>query len=231
MPEKMSGLMGGVAYQDAAPQANGRERTIDFSILEQIADGIVRTLGPHCEVVVHDITDIEHSIAFIAGDVTRRTTGGGPTDLLLEKLRNQEYDDLFNYRTFTDDGKTLRSSSLFLRDGNGQPMGVVCINVDVSAFAAFQRTLQQLMAVDEPPSPMSESFAEDVEETVRIMVAELTAEFGKPLNDLNRTERIRLIGRLDQKGAFQMKRAVPLVAAQLGVSRFTVYTYLQEARS
>lgn len=207
-------------------QADG----LNLDQLTHIAEAIVQTVGSHCEVVIHDITHIESSVVAIVGNVTHRRVGSGPTDLLLEKLRNQEYEDLVNYRTITEAGQILRSSSIFLRDTTGTVVGVLCINIDMSAFVALDRLIRPLVMTDPGVANISESFAEDVEETVRVLVAEAAAEIGKPLNELNQLDRAYLTAMLDQQGVFQIKRAVPLVAALLGVSRFTIYTYLQKAR-
>jgi predicted transcriptional regulator YheO len=37
------------------------------------------------------------------------------------------------------------------------------------------------------------------------------------------------MGRLSEKGVFQVKKAVPIIADMLGLSRATVYNYLREA--
>ncbi|MFM7174715.1 MAG: helix-turn-helix domain-containing protein, partial [Caldilinea sp.] len=47
---------------------------------------------------------------------------------------------------------------------------------------------------------------------------------------LNRDDKIGLIRRLDDKGVFQIKKMVPFVADQLGLSRATIYNYLREGR-
>jgi predicted transcriptional regulator YheO len=47
---------------------------------------------------------------------------------------------------------------------------------------------------------------------------------------MGREEKIELIGRLAEKGVFQVKKSVSILADQLGLSRATVYNYLREAR-
>ena len=48
---------------------------------------------------------------------------------------------------------------------------------------------------------------------------------------MSREEKVSLVGRLADKGIFQVKKAVPVVADQLGLSRATVYNYLRDARN
>ncbi len=58
------------------------------------------------------------------------------------------------------------------------------------------------------------------------MVASVEAELGAPLRDLSREDKQRAVQLLDERGAFQLRKAVEAVADALAVSRFTVYNYL-----
>ena len=51
-------------------------------------------------------------------------------------------------------------------------------------------------------------------------------ELGRRLPDLNREQKQRSIRLLDERGAFTLRRAVEDVADAMGVSRITVYNYL-----
>jgi len=51
-------------------------------------------------------------------------------------------------------------------------------------------------------------------------------EFGAPLDQLDREGKQEVVRRLDEEGAFVIRKAVEEVADALGVSRFTVYNYL-----
>ena len=57
------------------------ERGLIFHTLRQIADAIVGTFPRAFEVVVHDLSQPQKSIKYIAGDVTQRKVGGPVTDL------------------------------------------------------------------------------------------------------------------------------------------------------
>ena len=51
---------------------------------------------------------------------------------------------------------------------------------------------------------------------------------GKPAREMNKADRLRVIEYLSGMDAFSYRRAVPYVASHLGVSRYTVYKYLDE---
>ena len=62
--------------------------------------------------------------------------------------------------------------------------------------------------------------------TLDRLVAAIEADLGAPLAELSREDKQRAVRMLDDRGAFQLRRAVEEVAEVLGVSRFTVYNYL-----
>jgi HTH domain len=58
------------------------------------------------------------------------------------------------------------------------------------------------------------------------LIDAVEAELGGRLPTLNREDKQRAVRMLDQRGAFTLRRAVEDVADALGVSRITVYNYL-----
>jgi len=62
--------------------------------------------------------------------------------------------------------------------------------------------------------------------TLERMIAAVESELGGGLASLSREAKQEAVRRLDRRGAFQLRRAVEEVADALGVSRFTVYNYL-----
>ena len=63
------------------------------------------------------------------------------------------------------------------------------------------------------------------------LVAEVERELGHKLVDLSREQKQRAVKLLDDRGAFNLRRSVEDVADAMGVSRITVYNYLNAATS
>lgn len=207
------------------------------SVLVPVLKGIAQTLGPWFEVVIHDLKDPDHSLVFIEGGVTGRQPGAPVTDLVLKVLRTygDKAADIIGYETRTKDGRRLRSSTMFLRDEAGRVRGCVCVNVDVSAFQQLMETLKQFTTAQAPPVRANEdaveTFPTDVSEVLALLVERAVKGLGKPPSSTDRAERVELVRALDRKGAFLVKGAVDYLASILGVSRYTVYAYLEEARA
>lgn len=62
------------------------------------------------------------------------------------------------------------------------------------------------------------------------MIEAVEAELGAPLPQLPRADKQRAVRLLEERGAFTLRKSAESVAKALGVSRFTVYNYLNRER-
>jgi len=195
----------------------------------QVGEALCRTVGPQCEVVIHDLEDMEHSIVWIMGIVTERKVGGCMTSKGLSLVRSWKIQDTYNYTTRTRSGKTVRSSLVFVKDRGGQPMVGLEINFDTSPFVAFRHALEALADPDEAYD-FQDAFIDDAPQMLEKMLQQAVALVGKPVPNMGKADRLRVVQILDEAGAFEMRKAVPAVAGYLGVTRFTIHNYLNELR-
>jgi hypothetical protein len=66
----------------------------------------------------------------------------------------------------------------------------------------------------------------DLHDALDRLVADIERQLGGPLRELAREDKRRAVRLLDERGAFVLRKSVEHVAERLGVSRFTVYNYL-----
>ncbi|WP_432723192.1 PAS domain-containing protein [Jeongeupia wiesaeckerbachi] len=198
----------------------------------QLAEFLAAVLGDHTEVVVHDLTDLSCSvIAIFNGHITRRSVGAAATDLGLRLMREclgrQEAPFRVNYAGKTIDGRTLRSSSMVLRDAQGQPAAMLCINSDDSRFDVAMAALRALMPVREQGAfeALSMSSIEQVGEQI---LADVLAPYPVDPATMSQDEKKAVVQQLDQSGLFMVKGFVARTAGILGVSEPTVYRYLKD---
>lgn len=62
------------------------------------------------------------------------------------------------------------------------------------------------------------------------ILAAMERERGRPLPDLDRKAKQEVVRTLEARGAFSVRHGVETVAGALGVSRFTVYNYLNRQK-
>jgi predicted transcriptional regulator YheO len=206
-----------------------------MQILLPVVRGLAEMFGPDCEVVLHDVARLPHSIVAIEnGTVTGRTVGDVPTDRMLRNLRNpDETQDVRLYVT-SHDGKVLKSLAVTLRDEDGEPFGLLGLNFDISQIVQAQRALANVTAVGRPDSTTApeagEIFAADIREVIAGMITEILAEMGKTPAAMSREEKMEVVKRLEERGAFLVKRSAEQVAEALELSRYTIFSYLKEIR-
>ncbi len=200
-----------------------------------VVQGLAEMFGPDCEVVLHDLTDLPHSIVAIEnGHVTGRRPGDAPTDQMLRSLRNA--DDTPDVRLYvsSSEGRVLKSLAVTLRDGDGHPIGVLGVNLDVSEIVHAQRTLAALAAVGrlggEALPETEELFGGDIREVLAGMINAILNDMRKTPATMTRDEKMEVVARLEERGAFLVKRSAEQVAEALDLSRFTIFSYLKEIR-
>lgn len=78
---------------------------------------------------------------------------------------------------------------------------------------------------------LERSVPSDLRNGLASFVAQIESELGGQLATLSRIDKQRAVRKLDERGAFAIRNAVDEVADAMGVSRVTVYNYLNATRS
>ena len=197
-----------------------------------IADMLTQTFGPDCEVVLHDLSDPEHSVVYVSnGAVTGRRPGDSFDQLVRQVILSDERqgDYAANYYFTAPNGKRIRSSTVLLRDADGRLEGAMCINLDTTRLTQQIAYLQSLLPQPrepEPELPEPQTGAEHVAVMIENLMDRIIGD-EPPLTREARLEKIRF---MDSKGIFLMKGSIEKAAEKLGVNKVTIYSYLDEVR-
>lgn len=209
----------------------------NLAFLKQLAKGITAIFGDRCEVVIHDFTDITNSVVHMEGNVTERSVGAPITDLVY-KLVNEFGDDApdkLGYKNTLDRGKVLKCSTIFVRDDEGKIEGCFCINFDVRDFMFLSKAFSEFYPLNSTAkgvaaAQIKEHYAKNFPETMESVIDGMLAEYPKVPAMMDRDEKKQIVQKLDKSGVFTIKGAVIYLAKVLGVSRYTIYSYLKEVR-
>ncbi len=205
----------------------------NLNLLSDIAKCIAMQFGENCEVVLHDLT-LPYDQTIVAiwnGHVTGRKVGDGGTNAGLEILKGSAApDDQYSYVNATPTGRILRSSSKYFRDEYGKVNGSLCINLDITDMIKCENTLRSFTgsgssALTQTP----ELFVGNVDELLEIMMKEAISMTGKSVGNLTKEEKVAVVHNLDGKGFFLIKKAAEKLADFLGLSRYSIYNYLNES--
>lgn len=206
-----------------------------YPVLRPVMVAIAAAVGPHCEVVLHDLTSrsMDRTIYAIEnGHVTGRAVGGPSTNLGLGLLQNEDADhDAFGYHGRTSDGRDLLCSSVYYRNSAGAVIAALCINVDLSAVQTAQSVLASLLPDQLSQQGPREIVGPDIQAVLEEMIESAISIVGKPVNMMTRPDRIEVFRILEERGAFHIKRGVDRVARRLGISRVTAYSDLEAVRN
>lgn len=199
---------------------------------------LAATIGPGCEVILHDFSRLPNSIVAIGGDLTGRSVGGPITAFALERIRQGAENDVINYQSRLDDGRVLRSSTIFVRDDDGNATACLCINLDVGDWLRVRDVIDSFVSPTPGGEPVAsatsdagpEIFALTVEDVTVEAVRQAIASVGVPVELMQKRHKKEVVRRLEERGLFLIRDAVSFVANELATSRYTIYNYLNEIK-
>ena len=197
-----------------------------FEFLDRAARGIAEMFGSSCETLVHDMGVPSHPILSIYnGHVSGRTVGSTldilGTDRELEPEARTS--DQVNLYATTPSGAQIKSSTFHLL---GEDYNLALgINFDYTSLVYANRILVDLMSAE---ADLKTALWQGGDSALSDLFDECLAALGKPADALGKADRLKLVAMLEQKNAFSYRKSVPFVSRRLGVSRYTVYKYLDE---
>lgn len=225
------------------------EQSYEQEMLQMLA-ATVRAIGSvlpgNTELVLHDLRNPEFSVAEIANaHVTRRKKG----DSVLAGLRKDKafiaaLEDsqepvtlLADYQTFSREGSPLRSSTVIYRGRDHRPFAALCVNVDNNGIENALMLLQTLSGVklQQNAAVVEVHNADQTHDSIEDLMKEIICN-ATGLNPASRRADVKkanmlAVQQMQERGIFLMKGGVEKAAVALGVTRFTIYNYLDELKN
>lgn len=201
-------------------------------MLKQIAAALAAQFGPSCEVVIHDLSadNADHPIVYIEnGHVTGRKVGDGPSKIVLEQILSGAEDpaDQTAYLTRTEDGKILKSSTVYLRNEQGKVDAILSINFDISALLMVTSAVEALVSVPGQDRGDQEQIpVVNVNDLLDELIEQSVALVGKPVALMNKDDKVKAVQFLSRHGAFLITKSGDKVAKYFGISKYTLYSYI-----
>lgn len=221
---------------------------MDFNIewLKLLVEFLGKALGTDTEVILHMINDDNmHNVVTIAnGHISGRDIGAPLTDWALKMIENKEYVNknyICNYSGKSKDNKIIQSSTLFIKDKDGNLIGLLCINQDKSKYVELSDEIIKLANIfgnegieftkkgsstHIHQKSHEENLSGSVNEVTACVLNEFIGVNHIPPERMTQEEKMKIVDKLNQRGVFMLKGAVPEVASQLHSSEATIYRYL-----
>ncbi|WP_232471471.1 helix-turn-helix transcriptional regulator [Halomonas sp. N3-2A] len=193
--------------------------------LKQVAEGLAKTFAPFCEVVVHDLLDPSHAVLAIHNNLSGREVGHPATELGLARIMDAKFEQVIaNYPNSFSDGRQIKSTSIGIKDSEGRYIAALCMNIDLTVFQGFQGMLNQFVDI-QVDAPAKESLDPTGADAIRARIDEFAARLATTPRALKAEDRRILVKELKAEGLLELRRAMEIIAAHLGVSRASVYSY------
>ncbi|WP_252346116.1 transcriptional regulator [Paludibacterium sp. B53371] len=223
-------------------QETQAERQLVFSVLKAALQAMGSVVGKHTELVLHDLSQPEKSVvAIVNGHVTGRRIG---SPVLAGLHHDQGFAAVQQapdpqapgqpvvtpaYDTTGANGKTLRSATAVYRDAQGQPFASLCINADLSGIRTAQACLAQLLG-DAPQAEPSTDEPADMALMMNDIIQSALGEACGSGRPMNKQAKLAAVRQMQERGLFIVKGGIEKAAAALGVTRYTIYNYLEAIR-
>jgi len=206
-----------------------------LELLTQIAHGVASEFGTSCEVVIHDLTkrDLESSIVYIEnGHVSNRSLGDAPSGIVLETLHKDPHllQDRLSYLTKTDDGRILKSSTMYVRGENGVIEYIFSLNYDLTGLITMDNALKSLITTEQEADKQPRKITHNVNDLLDMLIEQSVALVGKPVALMNKDDKVTAIQYLNDAGAFLITKSGDKVSNYFGISKFTLYSYMDSSK-
>lgn len=212
-----------------------------LDLLIQLAHGLAVQFGDSCEIVIHDLKaeQLEHSVVHIEnGSVTGRKLGDGPSRVVFDALSRDpsKIQDRLAYLTRTEDGRILKSSTMFVRGDNGNVEYIFSLNYDITALLSIESAVHSLVTTQKEAELRDNGRADadaqpqqilhNVTDLLDSLIEQALTMVGKPVAAMNKEDKIKVVQFLNNAGAFLITKSGDRVASLLEISKFTLYNYM-----
>lgn len=194
------------------------------------AHGVADFWGGCCEVVIHNLENLDSSVMLIInGHLSGREVGAAISEVTLSFLtRMMTEPDLKHLYYFAKNkrGETFKASMSAICGEKGNIIGLFCLNLYLANPIS---ALVQCMVPGESAKQenLSETFVENTQELMLHALEEAKTAVYNNLAITSSNKNKEIIAILYQKGIFNLKDSVVKIAENLGISKNTVYMHIR----
>ena len=200
-----------------------------------------KALGPNYEVFLYDLSKKEHKIIAIEnGFISGRKTGSLMKDVIIKVLETEKpknRGEFIQRDAVSRDGRRFKSSSKIIRDEEGKPIGVFCINFNIDPFLqisdfleSFQVNFHSVENIDLSKVLFEGEAFENGEESDLDIIYKKGLMKSRTAEMDSAAGRQEMIDILYKEGFFNLRGSVNYVAQKINISEPSVYRYLQNSK-
>jgi len=188
-----------------------------------ICDALAALFEPHVEVVLHDLKS--KRLAYIANAFSSRRAG----DPMVGAEQKSDKEWVGPYLK-NQENRQIKAVTIILRNIDDEPIGMMCVNYDISAVKGLHEALLQfvnLPKTKEPNAFFAQNWKAHIDERIESFLHAKRAT----LQGLTQQEKRDLVKELESQGIFEIRNGVSYVASVLKISRASLYNWLKKERN
>lgn len=217
-----------------------QERQLTLTVLKAALQALGSVAPRNLEILLHDLDNPEHSvIAIVNGHLSGRRVG---SPILAAPEQDQGFKALMHAGRTQDGcepvvlpdypttlkGRTLRSATAIFRDSGGHPFASLCVNTDITGLDAAMTFLQHFQPLGALPDTHPPREAADMTLLMSEIIQDSLQRSGR--GRMNKQAKVEAVRVMQERGLFIVKGGVEKAADALGVTRYTIYNYLEQLR-
>lgn len=187
-------------------------------------------MGSNTELALYDLTGSKPELIDIRNGHISGGTAGVYDDLLGAQgsWPFSSKQKSYNIICTLDNGSVLRCSATCIYSDEDVPIGCICLNQDITRTLDAERLIHNLNQYHGDPGS---TFSSNINSVLENLIFEASTQIGVPYGEMTKENRIEFIRFLDQRGAFLVTKAGDRICSLLGISKYTMYSYLDIARN
>jgi len=199
--------------------------------------------GESCHAVLYSLQKIGYKyrgqVISSSGCLESTQVGDPLPSFLSGHIKSNGVIDKFSFLNMHYPDMQLRSSILFIRDGSAEVFACLCIHHDlgniVKVIEHLEDSVETFKSVcfDANNMYMLKTFkAADVGEFVQKILNEYFYAYAgdSDITLLDNELKLELVSALQEKGIFEVEGAIEMVADQLDLSKFRIFSYLDDPK-
>jgi predicted transcriptional regulator YheO len=130
--------------------------------------------------------------------------------------------------TKTKDGRILKSTTIYIRNEERKIIGIFAINYDITDLTMVKNAITPIITVTSPKGEANR-IPQNVSDLLMELIEESTRQVGKPVPLMTREDKIKAIKFLNDRGALLITKAGDKISKHFGISKYTLYSYIDSS--
>jgi len=211
---------------------NNTDRQILNSYMDTV-DAVSQFFGNYCEVTLHSLENPQKAIIKIANSqYTKRNIGDPLSEHGLQAVidfQETGRQDHSCYTTSTAGGEPMRTIQTVITNEQ-KAIGLLSISFNMTVPLTEFISTFSLFHQPERQEPKEMLVADSVEDLIHNAVGDIVKDISTNINIPNHEKNKYIVYGLYEKGIFEIKGSVVLVAKELKLSKYTIYSYIRELK-